>query len=1366
MGDALGLVLVNHTAYAVWTDTRNGNQDIYFSSYSVNPPPAALNDRFEPNDTAATATDLGRVVTRDLPKLAIAPGDEDWFRVQAAATGSLTVTATLAAPGNLVDLELFDATGTALLATGSVTQDGSGQITGQSLVFPGHSGQTYLVRVLPGPDAVASSPARYTLDVRSLTADLGTVVHGVQNGSLAAGDEAFYALTAAAAGSLEVTLTPAANAQGNFHLELLDPTDLAVLASGQSVGATVQASLAVTQGQAVYLHVVGDAGTHGDFTLEFTNLDQFATPDNQTLFFPTGTGPSSATLADMNGDGRLDIVVSHVGPDTVSVLLNNGDGTFQAPRDFPVGALVPGGPSTLSGLPNFRRDLAVADFNGDGIPDIVVANRDAGDISLLLGRGDGTFAPQHRIDATSAPFALAVGDLNNDGIPDLAVVDSTAGPAQGVVLLGKGDGTFQPPLPFSLPKGEVFRTNAIAIADVNHDGKNDLVERDFVSGTTVLLGNGDGTFQPAVKVMPSNGPQLAIADLNGDGNLDIVTTLDTENQLSYVLGNGDGTFQPVQVLGVGQTPVGVAVVDFGSAVTLPDGSTVLGPPDGHPDIILANNGLTQPTVNGPPEIVMLPGLVDAQGHFAGFGAPIHLASPKGPLDVKVGDVNNDGAPDIVVVDSDGVEVIYGKRPVILPNTTPQTARNLGTVVHVVEPTMTLVPGHQDAYFTLTVPTEAAHGAGDEILDFSGSFQALEAPGIALEVRDAAGNLLGSGERVRVRAPQGAVLTLHVFGITGAGGVRGSGAYTLDIDVLPQVVSVEDQPLLPGAGDNPGGPTTSLVITLQGDRLDPASAQNPANYRVTWLGPDGLLGTADDQVIPIGAVTAGGQPVVYDPSANVEVATGTVYPTAVRQTVTLLFPDALPPGSYQIELAPAIQAAPFNEGELGLLSGGAAFSGHPVASLIDGTVTEGSRPTVTDLVLPSGLLGDLSVWQTGTPFLTQLHDDLAALLDAALTTQGDALSISDALDNQILDRFNPALGAPGERPLGVLVIWLDPVVADLEGPANNRVVYNPQNNSFLNTFSRGFVSVAGTVEVVVIPFVQIISASSDLNYRLSVDLVSRVARGGVIYLGPEGNLVIGLTTALRQGTTLFVLPFGDSPTASQPSAASQLAGTSQLLGGTPTPAASQTPGTSELAETSPAAGTQPTAARQLRAQAQTPTTTPATPQTVANPPLPALPVPLLPASQGDPAPEVAQSVVSAVLSVETRRETASVTPIAPRLPLPSQSPEPTSPRRTPPPPEPGPLPPAPDPDEDEEEDQVEWMWLPEEATPLLVFDTEAAAGVMSENPPMQASAGLALLLYLAGGYGIEIDGPEDSARAAGKQACGARKDQARKADNAG
>src|SRR5262249_40970749 len=142
LGDKVGLAVAgNGTAYAAWTDTRHGNQDVFATRFAVAPPPAASNDRFEPNNTPAAATDLGHVITTHVPRLAIAAGDQDWFRVKAVSAGTLTVDATLAAPQDGLRLELFDATGTTLLATGTAVQDGSGAVVGQTLTYADHTGQ-------------------------------------------------------------------------------------------------------------------------------------------------------------------------------------------------------------------------------------------------------------------------------------------------------------------------------------------------------------------------------------------------------------------------------------------------------------------------------------------------------------------------------------------------------------------------------------------------------------------------------------------------------------------------------------------------------------------------------------------------------------------------------------------------------------------------------------------------------------------------------------------------------------------------------------------------------------------------------------------------------------------------------------------------------------------------------------------------------------------------------------------------------------------------------------------------------------------------------------------------------------------------
>lgn len=1121
LGDSTALVLANGTAYAAWTDTRTGNQDVFFTPFAINTPPPSLNDRFEPNDTPQTATDLGPVVQSFVPKLALPAGDEDWFRVQATATGNLAITATVPGPG--LRLELWDADGTARLATANEVLDANGQVSGQQIDFLASSGGTYLVRVA----AVGEGAARYSLAIQSLTANLGTLVHRVEPGTLAPGDQAVYLLSAAAAGSLEVKLTPSASALGSFNLEVLNPSTLTVLASRSSgAGSDVRVSLVVEEGQTLLVHVLGDAATQGDFDLELTNLDQFSTVQSTSLVFPAGAGPSKVAVGDLNGDDRPDLVVSDFLANTVSILLGNGDGTFQAPRQFAIGAVkttfIPGIDTQVLDFRR-RRDVRLADFNGDQLLDIVVTNYDSGDVSILLGRGDGTFETQRRFNATPFPLGLDVGDVNNDGKLDLVAIDSTPAdvPNNIAVLLGQGDGTLGPERIFQ-PPSVLFLAN-VRLADFNHDARLDLaVGGGQLTGIDFYLGNGDGTFTFNGHFNGGRqGADMAVADFNFDGHPDLVQANFSEVAgATVLLGNGDGTFQTAQDFFSGQGPDAIRVLDFGSEI----GSAVLGPPDGKPDLVLANSGQLTGTafLVGGPGIVVLPGIYGDDG-FEGFSVPYLVAPAKGPTGLDVGDLNGDGVTDIAVADQDGVRVIFNIPPVIASNVTPETARNLGTVVHVLLPTLTIVPGHQDAFFKLSVPTEAASGSGDEVLDFSGLFEFTEGEGLQLEVRDVAGTLLGQGVRFRVRAQQGQVLTLHVFGVQGAGS-RGAGAYTLDIDVLPQVVSIESQPLLPGQGSGqiPGGPTASLVVTLQGDRLDPTTAENPTNYRILSLGPDGLAGTADDRVIAIPS-GSGNRSVVYDPSTNVNIANGNVYATAIRQTLTFLFADPLPAGSFQIELLPGITTAAFNEKELDFVAVVDGLIGHPVVSLTGGQVTEGDRRVALDLVFAAGALGNFDAFETGTPFLTQLHDDLGAVLDAELSLRGDDPAIPTTINNQILDRFNPALGPPGQRPVGVLVIWLDPVSPSFSDSRHNRVVFNQQDNLFENTIRQSYVNVTGNVEVIVLPFI----TSAARTFRLAVTNVPATVRGGVIFFGPDGNEVRDLTAALRSGTTDFLLSFGST-----------------------------------------------------------------------------------------------------------------------------------------------------------------------------------------------------------------------------------------------
>jgi hypothetical protein len=212
-------------------------------------------------------------------------------------------------------------------------------------------------------------------------------------------------------------------------------------------------------------------------------------------------------VADFNGDGKLDVAAANYDSGTVSVLLGKGDGTFRKARSFPAG-----------GHPRW---LALADFNRDGKLDLVVANRfQVGTLSVLLGKGDGSFASPVSYPVGSFPAAVAAGDFNGDGKVDLAV--GNFGTSDVNVLLGNGDGTFRQAVNYPAGPGALL---ALAAADINGDGKLDLLTTAHNNDLHVLLGNGDGTFQRPV---PNYGPglypgALALGRFTGGAQPDVVT---------------------------------------------------------------------------------------------------------------------------------------------------------------------------------------------------------------------------------------------------------------------------------------------------------------------------------------------------------------------------------------------------------------------------------------------------------------------------------------------------------------------------------------------------------------------------------------------------------------------------------------------------------------------------------------------------------------------------------------------------------------------------------------------------------------------------------------------------------------------------
>jgi hypothetical protein len=347
--------------------------------------------------------------------------------------------------------------------------------------------------------------------------------------------------------------------------------------------------------------------------------------------YAVGTAPRAVASGDFNGVGKMDLAIANYGDPTtsddggVSILLGNGDGTFQNQRNVVVGK----NPCPALYLPC----LIAADFNGDGRLDLAVLKAN-NTLAVLLGNGDGTFQTHADYATGNGAIALRIGDVNSDHRPDLIVLEVGANSVG--ILLGNGDGTFQSRADHSTGSNP----GALAVLDVNNDGKLDLVMAVGSLGIETVFGNGDGSFQPGIYctcgAQSKNTPGfIEAADFNSDNRMDLAAlfydTTDINNPFReemVLLGNGDGTFQAIDT-GLRAS----FVVPTSAAVTDPNG-------DGKSDLAIGFSGAAY----------VLLGNGDGTLQAA---VPFDLGSVNdSPTAIAAVDINGDKSPDMIVTNAD------------------------------------------------------------------------------------------------------------------------------------------------------------------------------------------------------------------------------------------------------------------------------------------------------------------------------------------------------------------------------------------------------------------------------------------------------------------------------------------------------------------------------------------------------------------------------------------------------------------------------------------------------------------------------------------------------------------------------------------
>ena len=639
--------------------------------------------------------------------------------------------------------------------------------------------------------------------------------------------------------------------------------------SNNMTSSSSTAQLTVTGGYPTFT-TVGSSGAAGNYTLTATvtgilnnsvaptgtvsildtsnanavmgtgSLSSASTALNFSIVSTPGTGinPGDIAVGDLNGDGRLDMAVPNCSDGTVTVLLGNGDGTFTAASGSPI---TEGGSE-----PCFA---ALGDFSGNGILDLAVANEGGGTITILQGKGDGTFtaSSQGPISVGNSPSFIAVGDFNDDGNLDLAVANYTDGTM--TVLLGNGDGTFTAASGSPVTVGS--DPMSIAIGDFNGDGKLDLAVANYFDDTiTVRLGNGDGTFAPAngsPVTVGSTPTTIAVADFDGDGNLDLAIACDNAYSVTILMGNGDGTFKPPATINAPIAPDAIAVGDFNG--------------DGIPDLAISSHSSnTVATLLG-----------NGDGTFSTYNIPFDIgAAPS--YSVATGDFNGNGISDLAVANQGWNVSTWEAEPgtiTILQTTAGETATvtingiaPLGFGFHNVEASYG-GDGTSAASASIAVPLVTAGIETSPVFGPVGSLFTILGSGFgSAQVTSSitVGGLTAvptawSDTQLQAQVPNGLGIGPQSVVVTVAGQST-SGTFT----VTPGITSITPSTGLPGipvniTGTNFGATQGASTVTFNGTSA--ISISNWSTTSITAVVPPGTI--TGNVVVTVNSVASNGVP---------------------------------------------------------------------------------------------------------------------------------------------------------------------------------------------------------------------------------------------------------------------------------------------------------------------------------------------------------------------------------------------------------------------------------------------------------------------------------------------------------------------------